>query len=262
MRYQVIPRSKIKVTGYRLRFKSGREDIDDLATSIERNGLICPLAVSRQGNNFSLVAGERRLSACEKLGMKEIPCVILDEGGKAEALIKGIVENIERLDLSPLERAKGFEEAIAVYGETEEEIAGKIGRSQSYVSHHLRLLKRLHPAILQYLHKAELTFGHAQTLMTLDDREKQLEIAEKVVKDDLTVQDTWVLVDLARPTKDLTDREKALNEIERDIIKEFKKEWRRKINIKQGKKEETVTIRFASRGELLGLAKRIIKALG
>lgn len=261
MKFQLIPRDKIRIGEYQLRFRSGVMKIEDLARSIKQNGLICPLAVSRKGDYYSLIAGERRLLACEKLGWEEIPCVILDQEGDADILIQGIVENIERIDLSPLERAEGFEEVIDVYGTTEEEVAEKIGRTQSYVSHHRRLLRKLNPAVLKYLHEGKLTFGHAQALMTLDDLEKQLEIANKVVMDELTVKDTWLLVDLARPLKELTENEKELNAIEEDLMQEFKKEWRKSINVRTGKKRETVLLRFGSRDEIRELARRLLAAV-
>ena len=262
MKFKVVPRDKIEAGRYDLRFHSGEEEINDLAHSIEVNGLICPLAVREEGDKYPLIAGRRRLRALDKLGRTEIECAVLDEGDEVGALVKGIVENTERVGLSPLERALAFQRIIETYGLNQKGLADSLSRTPSYVSHHLRLLQRIHKKILQYLHERKLVFGHAQALMTLKDKNVQLELADRAIKDNWTVEDIWVEVDLARPTEDLTDREKSLNEIERDIIKEFKKEWRTKINVQQGKKEETVSIRFASRSELLALAKRLLKALG
>ncbi len=219
MKLQNIPRKKINIEEYQLRFMSGVMEIDSLARSIEEVCLISPLSVRRSGANYRLIAGQRRLAALDRLGWKDIPCVILDSRGKADDLVKGIVENIERLDLSPLDRAKRFAEAIENYGYSEEKLARVISRSRTYISHHLRLLKKVHPLIQQYVHEGKLTFGHARVLMQLEDRKKQLEIADRIIKDGLTIRVTASIVAQARPLEEETDTEKGMNATERIVWK-------------------------------------------
>jgi ParB family chromosome partitioning protein len=261
MRFRILPLKEISTKGYQVRFESGRENIEDLIESIRENGLICPLTVSKRENKYYLISGNRRLKAIKKLGWKELPCAILEEIGDEDLLIKSIVENIERLNLTPLERAKGFQELRDAYKIKEEEIAKKTGRTQSDISNHLRLLKRLHHKVLEYLHKGKITFGHAKVLMGLEDKNKQLSLAKEVIKRGLSVEDTMVLVDLARPGEELTEREKELNAIERDIMRHLRKEWKKKINIRTGKKEEKLLVSFSSRKELKGLLSRLSQAL-
>ena len=208
-----------------------------------------------------MLAGFRRLRALDKLGWKEIPCAILDVKGDRDALIKGIVESIERLDLSPLERARGFDELIDNYGSTQSEIADKTGRSQGYISQHIRLLKNLNPKVLRYLHDGKITFGHARALIRLEDQEKQLEIADRIIAEQLNVKEAELVVDLARPERELTDREKELNTIERDVMKKLSKEWRTRIIIRQGRKREKILINFSDRSELKEMLSRIVAAL-
>lgn len=261
MRFRNLPLKEISTKGYQVRFESGRENIEDLAESIEKNGLICPPTISKKGDRYYLISGNRRLRAVKKLGWKEIPCVILEEIGDEDSLVKSIVENMERLDLTPLEKAKGFQELKDTYHVTEEEIAQKTGRDRTDISHHLRLLKKLHHKVLEYLHKGKITFGHARVLMKLEDKNKQISIAKEVIKRDLSVEDTAALVDLSRPKEELTEREKELNAIERDIMSHLKKDWRKKVNIHTGKKEEKLLVTFSSREELKNLLSRLLRAL-
>lgn len=261
MKYQEIPRDKIIVEGYRLRFQSGIEEIDELAHSIEVNGLICPVPVTRTGDNFRLIAGYRRLRAMDKLGWKKIPTVIFAEEGEADILVKGVVENLIRLDLSPLERAKAFQEIVEKYGYTQEMLAGKLGRRKAYISQHIRLLDKVHPKVLQYLHKGNITFGHARALLRLKDQKKQLEIAEMIIEKELNVKDTELVVDQARPGEELTDREKNLNAMENDIRKAVGPKWWQGITIRQGKKRERLIINFSQRPGLKEMLHRIADAL-
>ncbi len=261
MRFEAIPREKIKVEGYRLRFKSGMMEIDELVESIKGHGLICPLAVSKEGEHYLLIAGERRLQALDKLKWKEIPSVILNAPGEDERLFMGIAENTERLEISPLERAMAFKEEVDTYGHTHEYVAEKIGRNRSYVTNHTRLLDRLHPKVLRYLHDGELNFGQAEALMKLDDKEEQLRIADLTIKKNYTVRDVRLAVDQARPEEELTDVEIELNEVERDVKKEFGDDWRIVVNIIQGKKLETIQLKFGNRNEAKILTKRLLKAV-
>ena len=261
MKFQIIPRDEIEVAGYRLRFASGEEDIEDLAHSIEVNGLICPLAVESRGKGYRLIAGERRLAALDELGWKEVPCVVLNVRGDVYDLVMGMAENMDRVDLSPWERALGLEELVTTYSLTEEEVGRRLNRSPSYVSHHRRLLRKIHPKIRKYLHNGNITFGHAQILMRLEDQKKQLEIAEMAINDGLTVKQTALEVDQARPKEELTDKEKELNAVERDISAEFGDDWRVTVDILQGKQLETVLLKFGSRKEIADLAKRLLKSV-
>lgn len=259
MKLLMIPREKIKVEGYRLRFQSGLMEIEDLVHSIGEHGLLCPVTVTRRGDEYLLVAGERRLYAMDKLGRKEIPAIDSKDQGGADILVKGLVENMVRLDLSPLERALAIKEIIEAYGYTHERVADLLEIDRTTVTHYLRLLEKLHPQVLKYVHEWKITFGHARVLMRLDDRKKQLELANRIIKDELTVKDTEILVDLARPESELTDTEKELNQIERVFIKNLGPDFRKKVNIRQGKKYETMTVKYSNWDEVEELLGRLFE---
>jgi ParB family chromosome partitioning protein len=261
MKLLMIDRDKIKFEGYRLRFKSGREDIEDMVNSIKSHGLLCPIIVSKKNGYFQLIAGERRLYAMDQLGWEKIPAIDKENEGGADILIKGLVENIVRLNLSPLERAMAMQEIIETYKYTQEKLAEKLGVDRSTAAHFLRMIQILHPQVLKYVHESSITFGHAKVLMKLKDQEAQLKIANRIVIDGLTITQTALLVDQARPPSELTPEEKELNAVERDIERGVGPKWGEEIFIRQGKKKEQLTVDFTDRENLKQLLLKILEAL-
>ncbi len=246
---------------YQMRFNTATKDIDSLACSIKMNGLLCPPSATIKGSKYVLVFGHRRLEAVKQLNWKELTIIVLDGMAEKDLVVKTLVENIEKVNLTPLEKAKAYQNMIEELGITQQELADRCGRSQSEIANHIRLLNRLNHHILVYLEKGDISFGHAMILMMLEDKNKQLEICGKVIANDLSIRDTSLLVDRARPHGELTDEEKELNKIESDIMKSFKSEWLSRINIRQGKKEEKLVVSFKNRHELKDLLSRLSRIL-
>ena len=261
MKLITVERSKIVFPRYRIRFRKRDKEVEELSRSIQAAGLLCPLHVQKtKGETYSLVAGELRLAALDLLGRTQAPCLELDETERRNDLIMGLVENVDRFPLDPLERAKAFAETIRRYECTHQQLADCLGKDRSYVSHQLRLLDKIHPTVLDYLCQGKITSGHAFVLMRLKDLEAQLPVAREIVKEKLTIAETALLVDQARPEGELTEREKELNAIERKFMK-LKKDWRSRIKITQGRKYEELRVRFSGEEELKDLIKRIADAL-
>jgi len=250
------------ITGkYQMRFNTAKKDIDGLARSIKMNGLLCPPSATRKGSKYILAFGHRRLAAVKKLNWKEVDLIILDGVNEKDLVIKTLVENIEKVDLTPLEKAKAYQNMIEELKVTQYELADRCGRDQSEIANHIRLLSRLNNYILDWLEKDKISFGHAKVLMALEDKNKQLEICKEVIEKDLSIRDTALLVDRARPRGELTEEEKELNKIESDIMRGFRSEWRSRINIRQGKKEEKLVVSFKDREELKDLIRRLSRIL-
>jgi len=246
---------------YQMRFNTATKDIDGLARSIKMNGLLCPPSATSKGGKYVLVFGHRRLEAVKKLNWKEVTIIVLDGMDEKDLVVKTLVENIEKIDLTPLEKAKAYQNMIEELDITQQDLADRCGRSQSEIANHIRLLNRLNQHILNWLEEGKLSFGHAMILMMLDDKNKQLEICGEVVEKELSIRDTALLVDRARPRGELTEEEKELNKIESDIMRGFKSEWRSRINIRQGKKEEKLVVSFKDREELKDLIQRLSRIL-
>ncbi len=261
MQLKKVSVNDIITAKYQMRFNTAKKDIDSLARSIRMNGLLCPPSAARKGNKYVLAFGHRRLEAVKQLKWKEVTIIVLDGMNEKDLVVKTLVENIEKVNLTPLEKAKAYQNMIEELGITQQELADRCGRSQSEIANHIRLLSRLNRLILVYLEKDKISFGHAMILMMLDDKNKQIDICREVIEKDLSIRDTSLLVDRARPRGELTGEETELNKIETDIMKSFKSEWRKRINIRQGKKEEKLIVSFKDRAELKDLIRRLSRIL-
>jgi ParB family chromosome partitioning protein len=174
-----------------------RRDVDpaaleELKASIRKAGLLQPVVVrpapSATGNGaFELIAGERRLRACQALGWEKIPAVKREVDDRT-VLTLALVENLQRDDLSPVDEARGYERLIAEFSLTQQEVADAVGRDRSTVANALRLLK-LPAAVLALLHEGRLSVGHARALLALEDARLAAALAKEAVDLGLSVRD-------------------------------------------------------------------------
>ncbi len=167
--------------------------LDDLAASIREKGILQPLVVVDRVGSYELIAGERRLRAAARAGLTEVPVVLREAESDSDMLELALVENIQREDLGPLERARAYERLLDAYDHTHEEIARKIGKSRTTVANTLRLLALPRP-VLDALEQGLLTEGHARSLLSLVTASRQIEGMQAVVRRGLSVRDTEKLV--------------------------------------------------------------------
>lgn len=171
--------------------------IEELAVSIESYGMLQPLSVRRIGEtSFELIAGERRLRAAKLLGLKTVPSIIM-ETIEQDSAVLALIENVQREDLNYIEEAISYSHLINDHGLTQEEIAKKIGKTQSTIANKLRLL-RLSDNIKKTLIDNSLSERHARALLRLPDEELQIEILKKVSDHRMTVKKTEELVEKTR----------------------------------------------------------------
>ena len=169
--------------------------LDELTASIRKAGLLQPVVVRQApvgsggaGNGgFELIAGERRLRACQALGWEKIPAVKREVDDRT-VLTLALVENLQRDDLSPVDEARGYERLIAEFNLTQQDVADAVGRDRSTVANALRLLK-LPAAVLALLHDGGLSVGHARALLALDDARLATSLAKEAVDAGLSVRD-------------------------------------------------------------------------
>lgn len=169
----------------RLEFDSAR--LAELKQSISQNGLITPITVRPHGSGYQLIAGERRLRAVQELGYKGVPAFVLDVKDDTQMLELAIVENVQREDLNPIEEALGYQKLIEECDFTQEVVAQKVGKDRVTIANALRLLKLAEP-IQESVKKGELSAGHARAILTAPDKQKQLALWKKTIKNQLSVR--------------------------------------------------------------------------
>jgi len=172
----------------------------ELSQSIRSNGIIQPLIVRKIGDQYHLIAGERRWRAAKLAGLEEVP-VVVQELSDARVLEVALIENIQREDLNPIEVAVAFEKLAGELGLSHEEIGQRTGKERSTISNTLRLL-RLPPQVQMMLAEKRLSMGHARAILALPDEELQLEVAEKAASQGMSVRQVEQMVQKMTQTRE------------------------------------------------------------
>ncbi len=255
---------KISPNPYQPRTSFGEEEIKELAASIRENGLLQPLLLRPAEEGFQIIAGERRLKALKVLGREEAPCLVKKIGDREMAQL-ALVENLQREDLNFFEEATGYQRMLFSFDMTQEELAEKIGRSQSAIANKLRLL-RLPAALRDKIIETGLTERHARTLLKLGNPEMQKKALDEVIRKNYSVGQTENLVERlnqkeekfakgkegGRVLKVFEDTRLYVNTI-RKTVKEMK-EWGLDIQLEEEEKEDSISfhIRMPKRKRVEG----------
>ena len=183
-----LPISEIDPNPYQTRTNFDDQALNELAASIQSNGIVQPIVVRPVNGRFQLIAGERRWRASQKLGREFIPAVIKQVSNE-QAMEMTIVENLQREGLNPMEEARAFERLAREFSLTQEQMSQRTGRERASIANLLRLL-RLPETVQQAVEKGELTAGHAKALLALDNPEAITSAAQKVRQLALSVRQT------------------------------------------------------------------------
>lgn len=168
------------------------EALNDLASSIKEHGIIQPLVVRRLQDKFEIIAGERRFKAASLIGLKTVPCIIMNLNDNESAEV-AIIENIQRKEMTPLEEAKSFKKLLDKGYLTQEELAKRMGKSQSAISNKLRLLN-LDEVVQEAILNGKISERHARSLLRVDNKEEQRKILAEIIEKRLTVKQTDELI--------------------------------------------------------------------
>lgn len=169
-----------------------QEQLQELADSIKRYGVLQPLLVQKTGDFYQIIAGERRWRAARIAGLTEVP-VVIKEYSRQESMEISLIENVQRADLNPIEEAQAYQRLISEFDLTQEEIAARVSKSRVTITNTMRLLK-LDEQIQNMLVQEVITSGHARALLALSEPELQLKAAKEILDNSLSVRETERLV--------------------------------------------------------------------
>jgi len=234
---------------YQPRKTFNEASIEELARSVRQHGIVQPLVVTRAGDRFKLIAGERRYRAAQKAGLTSVPVVVKEMMGEGDALQIALIENIQREDLNPIEEALAYHQLHEEFGLTQEEISKQVGKERSTVANFLRLLK-LPENVKKLLASGQLSMGHARALLAVESPKKQEQLADRVVKRNLNVRQTEMLASESSP-KTVEKKEKEKDVFTRDAEDKLQRTLRTKVEIDRKRRGGVIHIRFSSEDDLI-----------
>ena len=225
--------TKIEPNREQPRKQFNEDSLKELSDSIKKYGVISPILVQDKQDYYEIIAGERRWRAAKLAGLKEVPVIIRDYTESEKAQI-ALIENVQREDLNPIEEATAYKRLIDEYGLKQEEVADCVSKSRSAITNSLRLLKLNQEVQNLLMNKdiTEFTMGHARALLAVEDEVKQLELAQKIIKDKLSVREVERLVkNLDKPIKEKPVPDAQLKAIYASYEEKIKQSLATKVTI-------------------------------
>jgi ParB family chromosome partitioning protein len=251
----VLPVSDIEANKGQPRKTFDEKSIEELAESVKIHGIIQPIIVRAAGDGFYvIVAGERRYRAAKLAGLTEVP-VIITELSSAEAAEVALVENLQRTDLNPIEIAEAYKALTDDFSLTQQQLADRIGKPRSSVANALRLLE-LPEKVKKYVAEGKLSDGHAKVIAGLGDESLIKQAAEEVVKNELNVRATELLVKRLKAPKKAVVEDPQTKSYDRALSERMFSILGRKVTVNKGRKH-TLEITYTDGDDLEALIKRI-----
>ena len=229
------------------------EAIEDLSNSIKEYGVIQPIIVSKKEKYYEIIAGERRWRASKKAGLTEIPAIIRDDNEQRNKEIS-LIENIQREDLNPIEKARGIKLLMDEYDLTQQQVAEKLGKSRSSIANTVRILN-LDERVINLALEGKLTEGHCKSLMSIDDNERQYKMALYVIESGDSVREAEKKMKVRKKASKKNDK---YIPIYRDIENTFQGFFGTKVKLDAGERKGKIIIQYNSNDDLeriLGLIK-------
>ena len=243
-----IRTDKIKPNPYQPRSKFDEDKMEELILSIKEKGIIQPVVVRPVGDEFELVAGQRRLLAAQKLGMEKLPALVMEKLSKEEMLELSLIENLQREDLNPIDEAKGYKRLLNECGLSQKKLSERIGKDRSSVANTLRLLN-LPKMVQDFISNGELSEGHARAILSLSDEKEQIALSRHIIKDGLSVRKTEELIYGRKQKAKRRKLQKSPSKF-LELENSLKQFFGTKVNVVQGKKGGKIEIEFYSEEEL------------
>ena len=225
-----------------------QEALEELAESIKEYGLIQPIVVTEKDGYYCIIAGERRWRACKLAGLEEIPAIVREDDERKNKEI-ALIENIQREDLNPFEKALGIKNLMESYNLTQEEVAKKLGKGRSTIANSIRVLN-LEPRVLELAKQGKISEAHCKLLLAITDPEKQYLTAIDIIERGTTTRE------LEQTNKEINKKQiskeelKKINILYKDIENTFQGFFGTKVKMAPGKKRGKIIIEYASNDDL------------
>lgn len=217
------------------------EELKDLASSIEKYGIIQPLLLKKKEDKYEIIAGERRFRAAKLAGLERVPAIVKDITDHESSRI-AIIENIQRKDLNPVEEAMSYRHLLDSQDLTQKELAEEIGKSRQYIGNTIRLLN-LDPRVLKLLEEEKISVSHGKKLLSIKDGDRQYKEAMKIIKDSLPVNNNKKSVKKPR----VQEKEDIFLE---DMRSQVEKSLGTKVNFKKRGKVGKIEIEYYGEEDL------------
>ena len=231
--------------------------LKELAVSIREHGVIQPIIVTKKDGFYEIVAGERRWRAAKKAGLTEVPCIVREDNERRNKEI-ALIENIQREDLNPIEKARGFRQLIDEYGITQQALADIMGINRSTLTNCLRILN-LDQRVIDLALEGKLSEGHCRSLLSFEPDE-QYEIALKVIETGQSVRDIEQNIKNKKNVNKVTKQERKKYEaIYKDIEDRFQGFFGTKVKLDAGIRSGKIIIKYSTNEELERLLELINK---
>ena len=239
-----LPIEKLRVNPYQPRKTFNEESLRELAESIKEHGVIQPIIVKKSIKDYEIVAGERRYRASRLAGKKTIPAIIRDFTDEQMMEI-AVLENLQREDLNAIEEAMAYNNLMEHQNLTQEALAKKVGKSRSYVTNMLGLLT-LPPEVKQLVKQGKISTSHARTLSKIDDREKVIDLANKIVNENLNVRQ----LEEETKTEELPKKVKQNRSTQNNEYKHLEQDLENYLGTKVKIKNKKLEINFENNNDL------------
>ena len=254
-----IPLSKIKPNKNQPRKFFDKEKMEELISSIRENGILQPIAVRKlKDNTYEIIAGERRFRAAQKAKLKTIPAYIISIKNESEMMEYALIENIQRVDLNPIEEAEGYAILSGKYNFTHSVIAKCVSKSRTEISNKLRLLN-LPPKIKESLKKSTIEYGHARALLSLKASTKMMKVFNHIIKSKLNVRQTEALIKKIKLEKKSIIKPITKKSIYNSVEIDLQDFLDTKVIIKKKNNKGNLLIEFLSDDDLKRIIKKIKK---
>ncbi len=250
------------------RKKFSEPQMESLVNSIREHGVLQPIIVRPTSKGYKIIAGERRWRASKQLGIRELPAIV-KSADSLKTIELALVENIQREDLNPIEKATAFSELKDNFGLTQEQIAKNVGQNRSTIANTLRLLD-LPEEVQNFVSRGTISMGHARSLLSLKDPKKQINLSERIVNEDLSVREVEQIVSggktITDPTKSPMGIKLTPKLIKSPQILDLEDGLRRavgsKVSIMERNGKGKITIEFSNNAQFEGIVTKLNSLTG